>query len=503
MKLTLPEKPKLFSLVQKMETSSEDEVKALLPKNPQFWNVVSLQVLKDKAKDLGRELTFVAQNEKGKILLAAFHGKDLRGEQIGASKSFFSRIIPRFPIFSGAGDIGLWKVLAGVVGGFVVLLGVGIFALLYFSKATVTVRLNTTTLVKNKEVTLSPSASEADAEELVVPGIPIKVTESGTFEGETSGSKEVGSKAEGEVTVYNYDTANEKEFSKEDVLVVSDEEEMQFALSEGVEIDPATATVDPEDDSKNIEPAKNSVMVSAVEIGSPYNIEEDTTLCFEELDDDLCDVNEDNAVFAVAAENFSGGDSKEVSVVTAEDQNKVLEDGIKELASRCEQSLSGKLVGDQKLTGKAVETAVLEKEFTPAVGEETDTVQLRLQAECQSLAYSEDALYRVLSEKLKDLVPDGFQQRREEADIEILTAEKADDGIKIQARISAELIPQVDTAQIQEDLTGRAFSELDAYFSTKDDINSYSLSFWPPMIPNLLGRFPLKKERITVQLEEL
>lgn len=503
MKLTLPEKPKIFLLVQEIEAVSESDIKALLPKDPRFWNVISLQVLRDKAEEVGKDLTFVAQNERGKNLLVAFHGKDLRGEKIGTSGSFFSRIVPRFSIFSGTGGIGLWKGLAGVVGGLVVLLGAGIFAFLYFSEATVNLRLNTTTLVKNKEVTLSPSVSEADVGALVIPGIPIKVTESGTFEGETSGTKEVGSNAEGDVTVYNYDTANEKEFSKGDVLVVSGEEDMQFTLSESVEIDPATSTIDPEDDIKKIEPEKNSVVVTAVDIGSQYNIEEDTTLCFEKLDDDLCDANEDNAVVAVTAEDFSGGDSKEVLVVTAEDQNKVLEDGIKELASRCEQSLSGKLVGDQKLTGKAVETAVLEKEFTPAVGEEADVVQLRLQTECQSLAYSEDALYRVLSEKVKDLVPEGFQQRREEADIEILTAEKADDEIKIQARISAELTPQVDTAQIQEDLAGRAFSELDAYFSTKDDINSYSLSFWPPVIPNFLGRFPLKKERITVRVEDM
>ncbi len=504
MKLTLSEKPKILLLMQKIEESSQTEIKVLLPRDPEFWNVGSLQVLEELAKEMGKDLIFVAQNEKSKVLLSAFHGENPRGESQESGGGFFSRVDSYIPSFSGLGrGLGVWKLLAGILVVFVVLFGAGIFSVLYFSKATINIRLNTNSLVKNKEVTLSPSADEADVENLVISGIPIKVTETGNYEGEATGKKEVGSKAEGKITIYNYDTANDKEFSKGDILFSSEDKDQEFGLSEDVEVAAATSTVDPDTDEKRIEPDKVSVVVNAEEIGSDYNIKRDIVLCFKDLDDDLCDKNEDNAVFAVAAEDFSGGDSKEVSVVTAEDQNKVLEDGLRDLASRCEQSLSGKLVGDQKLTGKAVETSVLGKEFTPAVGEEADATQLRLEVECQSLAYSEDALYRILSEKLKDLVPEGFEQRREEANIEILTAEKDEEGVKIQARISAELTPQVDTEKIREELAGRSFSELDSYFSTKPDINSYSLSFWPPVIPNLLGRFPVRKECITVRIEDM
>lgn len=503
MKLTLPEKPDLVLLFGQIEDATADELKALLPRETNFWNVVVLKILQKQAEKVGKKITFVAQNEKGKTLLAALHGEDLRKGVGIATGGPLAGILSRLPRISLlGGGVAFWKIAAVGAVLLILLAGGGIFAALYFSKATVTLRLNTSSLVKNKEVVLSRSATEPDAENLSIPGIPIKVTESGTFEGDASGTKEVGSKAGGEVTIYNYDTTNEKEFSEGDVLV-SSEGDLQFLLSEDISVDAATSTIDPDTLSKSIEPATNSVVVNAVQIGSSYNIEEGQTLCFEDLDDDLCDKNEDDAVFAETTEKFSGGESKEVSVVTAEDQDKVLEAGTKELSSRCEQSLSGKLVGDQKLAGKAVESAVLNKEYVPAVGEEADKVQLKLEVECQSLAYSEDALYQVLSEKLQDLVPEGFQQRREEADIQILTAEKSDEGIKIQARISAELTPQVDTEEIQSELTGRAFSDLETYFSTKKDVNSYEIDFWPPIIPNILGRFPLKKDRITVQVEEI
>ncbi|MEA2020459.1 MAG: hypothetical protein U9M98_01945 [Patescibacteria group bacterium] len=484
--ITLSEKPNIVSVLEQVKEASASEVKLLLPKDTSYWNVLALKTLSRQAKAYGKELKFVAQNEQGKSLLAAFRGElpSARGVK-AASPSILDQVLIFF-------QVARWKVLA-IFGGLVLFVVAVVFVtLFYLSEAIVTVNFNTSPLVKTAAVSLDPQVSAPEIEGMVIPAISVDVQESGVYEVETTGEKEVGTKAEGTITAYNYDTSNSKSFSEDDELI-TEEEGLRFLLNESIEVEEASASAEGAD--RLISPGTTEVKVTAEKIGSSYNIAKGTNLYFESLDDDFWD-----DVYARAAEDFSGGESRTVSVATVQDQEQLLAEGLEQIKSKCSESLSGKLLEDQKLTGKAVVATPLEQSYTPAIGEEADNLSLSLKVRCSTLAYSGGDLNDVWQGRLAGLVPEGFELRDDDLEVSILTVERPPEaqGLVLQTEVETKLAPKVDEEKIREDLVGRSFSDLDAYFSTLPDINSYELQLKPPIIPGILGRFPLNKDRIHV-----
>ncbi len=484
--LTLSKRPNIVSVLEEIKAAPVSEVKILLPKDPRYWNVIALRTLSEQARAYGKDLDFVAQNERGKNLLAVFRGETISAESGKPGVSFIDR-------FKAWMQIARWKII-GIAAGAIVLLGGALFAaLFYLSEATIIVHFNTSPLVKTATITLDPQISELDSEQMVIPAIPVDVQESGTYEIETTGSKEVGTKAEGEITAYNYDVDSSKSFSDGSILITEDTG-LKFLLDGAIEIEEASSSAEGSD--RIISPGTVSAGVTAEKIGSDYNIEQRTDLYFEDLDDDFWD-----NIYARAEEDFSGGESDVVSVVTAQDQEDLLSQSLEEIKSQCSQSLSGKLVGDQKLTGKAVLATPVEQNYTPGEGEEADNLELVLRVRCSTLAYSEEDLNKIWSAKLEDLVPEGFELREDDPKVNVLTVEKPKEGegILIHTEVESVLAPKVEEERFKEDLVGRSFSDLEAYFSTIPDVNSYELRLWPPLIPGILGRLPFNRDRLHIE----
>src|SRR5690606_33437967 len=139
--------------------------------------------------------------------------------------------------------------------------------------------------------------------------------------------------------------------------------------------------------------------------GSESNLGKDTALTIANFSTDTYS--------AVAKDAFSGGSSREVRVVSAEDRTTVL------------QQLRAKLIDDagKKLTEKSgdgtyyIPTAVarvLEEEYDGAVGAEADSVGLTLRLSVSGVVYRSEDLRPILEEALKEDIPEGYQLVDEE-----------------------------------------------------------------------------------------
>jgi len=355
MNITLSEIPDLVSINKKMRSTDSESIRFLLPQKIDYWTVVDLRIISTWANELGKEVFFVAQGKEPKRLLALFKG------EAEPQHSEAKRKVPFGFNFGNIFELSLWKALVGFLGLVLILAVVGVLTLFYFWRATVIVRMNSSSLVKNREVLLDPTVESINKDELKIPAIPVSVENADTFEKAASGSTEVGNKATGDVVTYNYDTKDAREFSSGSPLISSND--LRFFLNADVELSEASSSADPDDPTKRvIEPSTVEVKVTAESIGSQYNIDEDTKLYFEELDEDLWE-----EVYTVTNEDLSGGESRTVSVATKEDQDTLLSSSLKKFKSECEESLSGKLVGDQKLSGKGIAISVLEKIGIPAI----------------------------------------------------------------------------------------------------------------------------------------
>ena len=203
--------------------------------------------------------------------------------------------------------------------------------------------------------------------------------------------------------------------------------------------------------------------------------------------------------FARSKGAFSGGESSQVAVVQKADQDQLLEGALEQLSATCIDGLSGKLVGDQKLETKSTQATVVEKAFSPALGEEAEVSKVALKVECSGLAYSEGQLRELFLGVLEELVPEDYRLSQESWGVSILTAEKRVEGggSVLQVKLEGEVIPEVDIGRIKGAIVGRTTADIEAYLTTLPQINSYQIRFRPPR-PSLFGRLPFREERIEV-----
>lgn len=494
-KISLPENPDLVAVLRQIKEATDGTVELLLPAPPEQWNVLSLKTLAKQASDWGKEVQFSSQDEAGQTLLGFLgggKGEDIGGEAAPAKGSLVGRI--RFRI--ALGFLKSRFVLIGV-GVLILLLGATVAGLYFFAQATVVLTLDTSPLVKTVPVIIDPALTAPDPEKMALPAISVVVEETGSFEGDASGEKEVGSKATGTVTAYNYDTDKGKQFPKGSPLITSSG--LKFFLDEAISLAEASTSADPTNPAKRIiDPEEIEVKVTAEAIGSNYNIKKETTLNFSDLDESFWE-----DVFTKAAADFAGGESKQVTVAKVEDRDRLLAESLDGLSKKCSSGLSGKLVGDQRLEEKANEVAVVEKTFSPALGEETAKVKLDLKVRCEGLAYSEGEIQQLLAGTFNSLVPEGFRLSSEIPEVTILTAEKNREGsgFTFQTKVKGDIVPELDEEAIREKLVGQSFKTSEAYFSSLANISSYRVNLRPPM-PWLLGRYPLSKDRIHIQITQ-
>ncbi|MFW6143345.1 MAG: hypothetical protein ACOC4Z_00215 [Patescibacteria group bacterium] len=493
MKLTLPPEPDIVSVLEKVKDTGDRDVALLLPPEPELWSVLSLRTLAKQLKNWGKDVQIKAQDAVGRELLQAYRGEEkdegreeggISGKKEAGVFGFFRRV--NFAFLSGLGK-KWWLGAVAFLG--LLFAGLGVAAY-YLPKARVTLVVNSSPLVKTLEIRAEQDLAEVDVEKRILPAVSVSVTEEGEFETEATGEKEVGSKAVGEITVLNYDTSGSKGFAQGATLQT--EGDLRFSLLEEIEIEEASPSADPSDPDKRIvDPGEISAEVEAKDIGSVYNVEEGTKLNFIDLEESM---QED--VYAKAAEDFTGGESRKVSVATTPDQEEVLAKGMEELTKQCEQDLKSKLVNGQKLVTKGIKTEQVGEEYSPEIGEEGEEVSLRLRIRCDALAYSEDQLVNLVEKILSDLVPEGFVLSEQEREINILAVEDVEDGgLVFQVGLRGEVLPQVKKTQIRNAIVGQSFAEIESYLGTIPDINSYRIDF-SPAISKYLGRLPVREEGI-------
>src|SRR3989344_3204963 len=189
----------------------------------------------------------------------------------------------------------------------VLVLVILLVAYLTLIKATVIVYVEPRILEKDTQVTADPKVSQVDEQNKIIPGEIVEVQVSGTDKSPVTGKKQVGDPAKGQVTIYN--KINEsKTFSKGTSLVGPGG--LKFILDTSVTIASQSAV------EGGISFGKNSVGVKASDIGADGNLPSGSEMIVSNL--------ATSQVSAKAEGNFSGGTSKEVTVVTDADQKKLL-----------------------------------------------------------------------------------------------------------------------------------------------------------------------------------
>ncbi len=376
-------------------------------------------------------------------------------------------------------------ILLGVAAGLLGLLSIFMVFAFFFSKVVVTLTPEQSLLQKSITITLDPNLDESDFNKALLKA-SLQVKEiNGQDVTETTGIGLVGDKAKGKATIYNK-TATKTELKQGTILSNNG---IEFLTDATVEIPEATEKQG--GDGKDY--GKVEVAVTAKDIGSEANFNKDTKFRVAEYFEDKFS--------AVAADNFSGGSSREVRVVAEVDLNRLTDSLSKKLVAEAMKEFEQESVDGTYLvpTGK---NKVLKSNFSAKLGDETESLTLDLTLEVEAVKYFSADLKKLGLALLEKDLPAGYSFIDQDPSLLSDKAQVASDSsqIKLSADLSAKAMAKLDLDQLKQAIVGKSWLEAEEYLESNSEIKQAQVSFRPPFLINILRNLPNNPTRIILEV---
>ncbi len=384
----------------------------------------------------------------------------------------------RIPRSNKIALVGVFVVLA------ILILGGGAMAASwYFPTAKVNLLLKPQTLEQPMELILNSKATSINEANKEIPAFTVEVDEKETKKATTTGKKTVGEPAKGEVSIYNK-TTNSKTLKQGTTILSSNN--LKFTLDSDVTIASASESVG------SLTFGRQNAKVTASAIGPEGNLGVGQDFHFADFPTTSYSARNDVA--------FSGGTSREVSVVSKADQEKLLSSATTELTESAKKDLQGKLGAGEKIIEQTISGAVATKKFDKDVNDEAGEVSLDLSMHFTALSFHDNDLLSLLEKNIAPSVPSGFEFKRENVTTQIGEFTKKKDGtLNVTVDFSVNLLPNVNTEEIKKNLLGKSLSEADTYLRSLGNIAGYEINFGRrlPFGKNL----PRLKQNISIETD--
>ena len=352
----------------------------------------------------------------------------------------------------------------------VLLLGGGVLAfilvlgfILWWSltKATVTIYVSSKGIDENTQVTLDTGETSVDLEEAILPADVVTTNVSGDKTKSTTGTKTVGERAKGTVTIRN---GNESIINLPAGTVLSGASDLKFNTNSSASI---SAALSPS------QPGTANVDVTAADIGSEYNLGKDET--FKVANYPKAEVD------ALVVSDFSGGSSREISAVSEEDQQALQDDLTNELLEKAKEELSSQIGEDKIFIEESILSSETSVTFSNKVGDEASTLKLSMEIEVTGVVVDKKTFYDFAREVLKEAVPSGFVLRDEQLDARFDLTDEDEGVYEMEAIVTANLLPELKTEDIQKNIAGRNTTVADRYLNSIPGFSRATIDINPPI----------------------
>lgn len=464
----------LFDFLEKILAAEGDSVEIEIPE--ENFTLLMLRILQTKAKAGKKKLVLRPAGPRGKRMLAALRGE----EEAKVAEKEGKRVKPSWR--ARLGKLRRFALVPSILLGILLFLAAGAYGIIYYlPKAEVILTLNPIPLVKEISVTADTNVEEVDIEKATIPGTLQTTEESGEKSTPATATATVGEKAKGTVKFINLDNSSDVTFTGGSQIKPVGKN-LVYLIDSSVTVPKRVGSVCGE----------KSGGVTAQKIGTEYNLGSATNFDF---------VNYSNSDYdaEATAGAIGGGTTEQVTVVAQADQDELLEELKTGLIEQGKESITSAGGIDEVIVGEAIKSEVLEKTYSHAVGERTEQVTLDLKVKLTIITYAGADIQELISQAVFDIVPVGFTLFPGETKIEPLDPKLSKDKLKFQAKVSAQVIPEMDVEKIKTDLIGRNPTSAQEYLSSLGEVTAYELKLWPNL-PGGLQRIPRSTKRITVTL---
>lgn len=363
-----------------------------------------------------------------------------------------------------------------IIGATLLGIGLSLFGFLYFfHKATVTIAIPT----EKKEAEVAILASR-DSDEVDVTKLESVVSSfSASEKKDTTGKRDIGEKASGEVTLYNYDEKS-KEVTKGTKLQV---DSIQFETDDGTTI-PASQFGS---DGITKNPGKSKVKIRAVVLGTESNMDKNKRFSIPGTSS--------NVLFAINESAITGGTKKTVRTIAKADIDGIRSfvlDKAKKNAYEKEKQTEASYILINELTTTSVGTEKLSGE----VGEEADKITYTGKGSVTVYRIPKKSIEESVRKKLEDEKPTGYET---DAVKFVVKKQKKLESGDIQLTIEGSIVfkKTISQDEVVKTVLGKGTNEGEGLIETQFGTKGNTITITPDL-PLIQDRLPFWSGNIRV-----
>jgi hypothetical protein len=350
------------------------------------------------------------------------------------------------------------------------------------SQASVIVTLKTAPISEDVTITLDPTIAQSDPSHGVLKVQQVQKDVDGELEIDTTGTKIVGDKAKGKVTIYNA-TASNKTFPAGTVL--SGPNGLKFTTDVEVTIASSSGS------AQTPQPGTGVVAITANTIGTESNLGGKNEFLVANFDK--------STYVASNEEAFSGGSSREIQAVAKEDLTKLETQLTKQLKQEALDAVAAEQQSNARIIPVGTVT-VKQKVYDAKVGDEAKTLKLNMTMTAQALQYSSADLVSVAAAMLQSSLTSGSVLREEKTQIDPGEVQQSlTTGTQLQANLSSEIIPAVDKTKMAELIKGRTIEQALSILKDQKEVGGVEIMVTPKLAELIFSKIPSSVDHISIQ----
>lgn len=336
-------------------------------------------------------------------------------------------------------------------------------------KANVVLSIKPDVTEKSQEITFG---SVSDFKNNIIKGDLVSVTEDGSTTTNATGKKQTGDKAKGTVTIFNL-TNSTVTYPAQTKITSSTSTSLDFLLDSSVTVASASG------DASNLAPGKANVNVTASTFGTQYNLPSGTKYSIGNVSASSIVAKNDNP--------FSGGTTKDITVVSKDDIQKLQDDLIKNLEDKAKSDIQGKLTSGSQLLSAFVDESVDKKDFDKNVDDEAQNVTLKGTASYTTVSYDKTEFLNYI----KNIIgPDkSVEEKNLKLSFDNLKLNK-DNSVSAKMNIKAKIFTNVDKVNLAKKISGKSFDEARNELLSIPQILNVDIKFSPNLffLPKVLPK---------------
>ncbi len=418
-------------------------------------------------------------------------GKDVSRENIIQPEITEKRpAFPKLALFDSVRNFGQKmkrKMLAGqsklsvgilAAAGAVIILLIVIINEYYFHKANLKVFFPSQTISADLTIPAAVGVNNTD--------LPITIaTQSATYteKTQTTGIRDIGTSAKGEVTLYNLEDTV-KNLKQGTVLSTSG---LDFTLDHEASI--SAATVDPTTNASI--PGKTKALITASTIGPESNLDKGKRFKIQDLSATV--------YYGINDMALSGGVRKQIKVVSKKDLDG-LKTKILERANAADKPLTGS--GSNKIIEELSERALTNLKVSTDVGEAADSLTLNADVKSINYVYDNNTILNLIIKKVADKVVRDNVLKKENVQYVIKKVEVKKNAVTLTIEVKAKSTKEVELADLLSKVTFKDKKNLESILKNNYHADGFELSISQPLI--IFNSWtPIFKKNISIEISSL